>query len=394
MITHRRILFLLLLYQIFQVPCTFACQYNVRETGFVDLGNSPYLFVGYVNDHTSDVIKSHFNQISQEMLSETNIEFKIINIDRQKTHRALKYIDQWQINSFPAAVLVSPDSQSLPVNILNPKQKFEQSLRAAINEIVSSPFRDQILENTIKNYAAVLLIAGTNSEENKRAYKTATAVIDHIKKKMNILPKAIKYPPALIVLEYASSPEEKILLWSLGIDINALNGPYVAIIYGRGRWLGPLFTASEINKNYLSEILLVIGADCECGLDQEWLQGTMLPARWDKNKQTRIAKNLGFDPENPLIKREMSRIIRLGSLYQRVSNESQNSLDQSDSQSNDQLNSSSKHDQDLSDVAVTDSLSREIDEEPFFKKSFYITAISLLLIFITGMVIVIRKARK
>ena len=58
--------------------------------------------------------------------------------------------------------------------------------------------------------------------------------------------------------------------------------------------------------------MLVIGADCECGLDKNWLQGTMLPMLWDKKTLGRITKNLGFDPENPLIKIEINQIMRTG----------------------------------------------------------------------------------
>jgi len=381
---------ILLLYQLFQVPYIFACQYNVRETGFVDLGNTPYLFTGYVDDQASDDMKVGFNQIAIEMLSESNIEFEMINIDRHKNHTALKYLDQWQINEFPSAVLVSPDSQSIPVTIYHPGQKFGPSLQSAIDEIVSSPYRDRIIEAAVKNYAVVFLIAGKNEEENKKANETAMAAINHVKKKMDMLPKPIRYPPVLIEMDYASIREEKILLWSLGIDINDMAGPYVAVIYGRGRWIGPLFMGTEINKNYLSEILLVVGADCECGLDQEWLQGTMLPARWDKERQARITESLGFDPENPIIKSEISRIIRMGSLYQGLAADSQISRVQSDVQPIDTLNTGHT----LAETGIKDSLSQKVDKEPLFKKSFYITILSLLVIFVVGMVIVMRRARK
>ena len=36
----------------------------------------------------------------------------------------------------------------------------------------------------------------------------------------------------------------------------------------------------------------------------------MLPGVWDMKTQAKVAKNLGFDPENPIVKSEVSRIIR------------------------------------------------------------------------------------
>jgi hypothetical protein len=77
--------------------------------------------------------------------------------------------------------------------------------------------------------------------------------------------------------------------------------------------MGPLFKGEEIDENNLASVLFIIGADCECGFDYRWLQGTMLPARWTDKMQAQVAENLGFDPENPMIKMEISSIIRRGS---------------------------------------------------------------------------------
>ncbi|MEN6425163.1 MAG: hypothetical protein ABFE13_07360, partial [Phycisphaerales bacterium] len=43
-----------------------------------------------------------------------------------------------------------------------------------------------------------------------------------------------------------------------------------------------------------------------------WLQGTMLPARWDESLQQKVAASLGFDPESPMVKMEMVSIVRRG----------------------------------------------------------------------------------
>ena len=38
----------------------------------------------------------------------------------------------------------------------------------------------------------------------------------------------------------------------------------------------------------------------------------MCPARWDSARQTAAARTLGFDPENPLVRTEVSRIVLRG----------------------------------------------------------------------------------
>ncbi|MCJ7778271.1 MAG: hypothetical protein MUP16_08165, partial [Sedimentisphaerales bacterium] len=113
-------------------------------------------------------------------------------------------------------------------------------------------------------------------------------------------------------IDWRTLPDEKILLWSLGLEPQDVNRPYAAIFYGRGIWIGPLFEGQQITEENLASILFVIGSDCECGLDYRWLRGTMLPVRWDQKIQAQAAESLGFDPESPIVKMEISWIINKG----------------------------------------------------------------------------------
>ncbi len=291
----------------------FACRYNVREVGFVDLHIEPYYLFGYVNDETGTDFVSKFKQVAHIGLENSNIEFEIINTDQQKDHPAMKLLDLRQVKSLPTAVLVSPDGQSYPVSITERDRPFEETLRSALEDILSSPKREEILRQVIETYGVVLLIEGTDDQANKEAREAASVAIELISSQMEMMPKPIAHPPVLIVIDSKSLWREKILLWSLGLDVDKVSTPHAAIVYGRARWIGPLFKGEEIDENNLASVLFVIGDDCECGLDHRWLQGTMLPARWDEKMQARVAENLGFDPENPMIKMEMSMIIRRGS---------------------------------------------------------------------------------
>ena len=69
----------------------------------------------------------------------------------------------------------------------------------------------------------------------------------------------------------------------------------------------------EINKMNLLNTLSIIGLDCECGLNVSWVEGTLLPVKWDQKRQAQVAKVLEFDPENPLVKIEVNRILKMGS---------------------------------------------------------------------------------
>ncbi|MFB0524101.1 MAG: hypothetical protein ACETVZ_01070, partial [Phycisphaerae bacterium] len=239
---------------------------------------------------------------------------------QQEDHPAMKYLApardpalrESKAGAFPAAVLVSPDGQSLLVPIVEPNRPFKETLSSALDSILSSPKRKEILQQVSKTYGVVLLIEGVNTQENEKANQAASAAIEQISSQMEWLPKPIAHAPILVVLEQKSLSQEKILLWSLGLDAEEISKPHAVVLYGRARWLGPMFVGEQITETYLADVLFVIGADCECGLDQRWLQGTMLPAKWDEKLLELAAETLEFDPENPMVKMEISWIVRRG----------------------------------------------------------------------------------
>lgn len=384
----------------FITPPASACRYNVRDTGFVDLGVESYYLYGYVNRDTTMDIISTFKQISYAVLIDTNINFEIINIDRQENHPAIKYLGLHQIQSFPSAVLLSPDGQSLFIPVTKSDQPFKKTLWSALEDIASSPKRDQIVQQVSEAYAVILLIEADKPEENKKARQAVADAIDIISRQMKLMPKAIAQPPALVVAEQQSFSSEKVLLWSLGLDANRIEEPCAAVIYARARWIGPLMKGKQITETILANILYVIGADCECGVDRRWMQGTALPVRWDEKIQARVAKNLGFDPENPMVKMEINRILRMGaSSYPGVPLEYQELVVEFDSDSNSESNEPAIDIQDaplpeLVEGAPASEPPVSVESEPTLRKPLYLIAGLAILIIAVGLFIAARAARK
>ena len=294
-----------------QIHPAFACRYNVRETGFVDLGLEPYILYSFVDANTPPDFAAAFKETAQDTLAESNLRIQIIDANRQKDHPAIKLLDPNDA-SFPCAVLVSPDGQSLPVSVTKPDKPFKKTVRSAIDEILASPKRKEILLGVSRAYGIVVLLEGPDAGQNEKAKKAASTAVEQVSSQMNYMPKLIANPPELVVMDANSVANERVLLWSLGLEPNDVNEPVAIVVYGRARWIGPLFKGEEINEDDLASVLFVIGADCECGFDYRWLQGTMLPAKWDQEIHELAVKSLGFDPENPMIKMEMSRIIGRG----------------------------------------------------------------------------------
>lgn len=289
-----------------------ACRYNVHEVGFIDTGIDPYWLFVYSSDETATDNTAGSAAVVEGALADTNIRFELVNTGTDANHPAMEFLSSHGIKGFPAAVLVSPDGPSRPLLLPENAQSLGEAVVSALEDVLHSPACRQILEKATSSYGVVLLIEGPDQGANVTARETLMAAIGRIEEQLEFLPKAIARPPEMVVLDQTSLAREEMLLWSLGLKMEDINEPHAAVFYGRGRWIGPLFKADMLNPDHLTELLFVIGADCECGLDHRWLQGTMLPARWDEGLQQKVVESLGFDPESPMVKMEMVSIIRRG----------------------------------------------------------------------------------
>lgn len=310
----------------FPFSIALGCIYNVRDVGFTDIGSTPYRLYCYIREDMPGDLTATLRQISYAALMDSNVEVEMINVDQQKASPdhivpspAMKYLEFWDLQSFPAAILVSPEGRSLVLPIPVPGKLFtghsssllKEKLWSALESVVISPKRKEFLASIARAYCVVLLIQGKDAAENKKAQATVNNAIEEISRMMNQMTKSIATPPRLIVIPPELFSQERILLWSLGVNANEVDVPYVAVLYGRGRHIEPLFKGEGITKNGVFNILSVIGESCECGIDKEWVMGTMLPLRWGEKVQSEVAKALGFDVESPMVKTEMSQILSL-----------------------------------------------------------------------------------
>ncbi|UCE04664.1 MAG: hypothetical protein JSW07_13680, partial [bacterium] len=199
---------------------------------------------------------------------------------------------------------------------------FRETVWASLENIVFSPNQEEILNHIVKAYAVVVIVEGEDAEENIMVHQTVTSTSRKIANIMDQLPKRIEEPPYILTISRESLIQEQILLWSLGIDDNKSNRPSIAILYGRGRRLGPILTREQITERDLYNILIVIGLSCECGLDIKIMMGSMIPLRWGKKIQSDVVKTLGFDGENPMVKLEISQILSLRPATMNEDNES------------------------------------------------------------------------
>lgn len=271
------------------------CRYSVRDTGFVDLDQPPWRLrlEGFEPPAAEAWQKAASGHLLDANLRLENIPAKPTPID-------------------PSLVLVGPDDRRLPVtpSVGWPAQPAD--IAEFLDRLALSPTRDRLHESLLRSFAVFVLIEGTNAERNASANQAALDAIRVFTPRLKSLPKPVDTPPVLVSIPTASLSSERILVWSLGCDPQPSPDPRLVVLFGRGRRLGEPIEGALITRTLLEERLTLIGQDCECDLDRAWLQGPVFPARWDAARQAEAARRLGFDPESPLVRTEVSRIVLRG----------------------------------------------------------------------------------
>jgi hypothetical protein len=292
----------------------FPCEYNIRDAGFVNLGDLPYRLYFFIDDKTPSESIEGFKAESRRVISGSNILPVIIHTSRDRDHKALEHYRFWDLQDTPALILESPDQRTLPLYIPKNRMVNRESTRKALQSAVSSSLREETLSHIVKAYAVLILIEGPDPEENRAALEKIKQVSRKINSVMSQLPKRIEAPPHIIVLPQDRAPDEKIFLWSLGINPEDMGRATIAILFGRGRIFYSPFESALASASEISDMLTIIGLSCDCGLEKKDLIGPSIPLRWDETLQAEVVHYLGFDAENPLLKREIAGILTINRL--------------------------------------------------------------------------------
>jgi hypothetical protein len=293
------------------MSCGLACRYTVREIGFSDIGSEPYLVYLFTKSDTPEDDRAIIQKLSYALFYDANVQLRIVNVDEEKDPKVLQYLEKNSIQAFPAALFVTPQDETMVCSLDYPGRSFEESAYLMLEGMVSSEIRTSLIDQLLKSYCVVLVVHGKNARDNTKAMQEAQLAVREISGSLNQLPKVVNLPPGILIIPQDKINDEKILLTSLGITEKEIVEPIVGVIYGRGRIMGPLLRGDQITKGRIFNLLTVVGADCECGLDNSWLLGKMIPLRWDGPIQAEINQMLDFDVENPFVKAEMSQILSI-----------------------------------------------------------------------------------
>ena len=288
---------------------SYGCRYTVRDVGFADLGNERYTFFCFVDGQVSAERVKNLGQTASALFGDTNVRFELVNL-AEGEHSQAKRLSKRE-PGVPVGLLLSPDGE-LSWSVTYPTVKSDNSEWSFLASVVSSPTRDILLKKLISAYAVILFVEGTDLAQTKRARAAVDDAIGAITPLMPEMPKPVDHPPEMVVVSVKRIAEESVLMWSLGLDTDPVPEPQAVVLMGRGRRVGQPLRGGLVTRTALQESLAVVGQDCECGLDRVWMQGERFPLSWGRTEKTAAYKELGFDPENPQVKAEMSRIISRG----------------------------------------------------------------------------------
>jgi len=292
----------------------FPCDYNIRDAGFVNLDDLPYRLYFFIDDKTPVKSIEGFKEESRRVLNGSNILPVIVDVSRDRNHKAMEHYRFWDLQDPPAFILASPDQRTLLLPIPNDMTVNQDSIQKVLQNAVSSSAREDILAHIVKAYAVLILIEGPDPEENRLAFEKIKQASQRINSVMSQLPKRIEAPPHIIVIPQDRTTGERIFLWSLNINTGDMDRPRIAVLFGRGRIFYSPFESASVSASEITDMLTIIGLSCDCGLDKKGLIGQSIPLRWDENLQTEVVKYLGFDAENPLLKREIAGILAANNL--------------------------------------------------------------------------------
>lgn len=280
-----------------------GCPYSVRQVGFAMPRSGPYQVFVFVDDklENPDELGRAFDAAAI-VLHESNVEAKIVNVDRQGDHEALTYREDASAERLPAAVLVSPQQKALALGAVDTSK----DLRALLDRVVASPRRDDLVQTIVEHWCVVLLVEGGQSKEDALAKREIAAAIEAFGGSGAKGGRPGTKPPHLLVVP--NGDEELVLLWSLGLQDGRTRSPQAVVLFGPGRQFGPLLGGPSITQSRLLGILNALVVNCACTTDTSFLSSPVVPLVWGEDMQERVRVHVGLDPRDPVVKMNLARL--------------------------------------------------------------------------------------
>ncbi len=262
-----------------------ACRYTIRDIGFSPLDLEYFVLVLETDTANNQKLVKEFSNLAYAYSIDANIRYKVFPTMKKNTvlycyDKDNRIIDQEQIRSFA-------------------------DLQRFMKNFLFSPLRRQMAEQMGQTFAFVIYFAESKNLHDENEIDKALRQFVKISPGLD---KEITERVRKIVVPRDGWQKEKVVLRSLGLSPEARESA-VAILYGRARMLAEPLAGKEITRENILRQLVILGTDCECGMDLRPLIKEAIPFNWDSHIRQEVSDMLGFDVDNPMILSEMAGIL-------------------------------------------------------------------------------------
>lgn len=278
-----------------------ACDYTVRDIGFVEFGSLKYSMMVVGPE------AAQYTQAESSVLNDWNVSLVTVSSENQA--------------ALPTAIQEALERNERPWSIwlvdgsrrclrLASATSFDDlpTLEAVVEKYLNTPRAQELAREAVGSFAQVVLFEVETDPHATVAQATAAT----LSKLEPMLPRPISQPARVMIIPRIERMQERVLAWALGGDEMGLAEPVMAVIYGRGRLAGPALRGDEIVLENSVGQMALIGESCECETDRSWLEERTVPMRWDVELARQAAQTLGFDPDNGQVQAEIKKVIARG----------------------------------------------------------------------------------
>jgi len=278
--------------------CIPICRYTVRDLGFVDMRGA---------DH---VLRLHATAELQRTAAEALAAF-----DPEATSNV-----RFEATTTTGAVRWSLLREGRPELFLHVTDTDGGDLGAdlgawaALDRALGSKTLERLSADTLDTFAFALVVEGSSKRANRALHALVVEAEERLMSVADQLPRRIEWPLRTVVIESDARETERVLLWALGLGPGELapDAGALALVYGRGKLAGPVLSGDRLELREVLEQLVLIGESCECETQRAWTDEPRLPLRWADSQRAAAVASLGFDPDSPMVKGEVARILARG----------------------------------------------------------------------------------
>lgn len=302
-------------------PVARACPYSLRDSAFIaERSDDEYQLYLVADADAQDAPpwSSWLEAARAIWLGDTNVDVQFVDANGPAPHRLSEALG----GSLPAelrdadgtlhaaaAIVVGPDGRAATLQRIAPEDASPERVMDLVAGLVDSPLRRQLEEQLPTAWCVVLLVDGSDPAENQRAAAAVAAAGERITGSITEMDKVVSIGP-VVVRQSRDDPRERLVLWSLGLDIAGLDVAATAsdaadaqvtaiVLTGRGERRGPALIGPALTEPAMFEIFEMLGRSCTCTTADIWLAGTRVPLRWTGEMDELAAIELGFDPRAP-----------------------------------------------------------------------------------------------